>query len=274
MIKNLTCQINVVKVVLMKEKGIVPIVLVILLTLVIVGGGATVYSQKEVILNELPKVSSLPVVFFKPTPKPGEIITKPLKAKLAKESVNFETKGTKVEGLPNINMYPPAGWNQLSPTGADVLGFEAPDKDYVWVGKSNLWTQARISVRVTKSTGESLAEAVNQYKNEIKKLMPTVYLYENKDLIGGAEAYYLEADHDLRSIRRAQIEEELIKTGKKFSQSDLTKLLEVDMVRSATYFVQKNGYDVMISGRASAIAWDKRGQEIKKSIGSLVFIGK
>src|SRR3989344_5284102 len=242
------------------EAGIIPFVLVLIVSLVLVGGGVTVYSQKEVILKNLPKPNGLqlPAVFFKPTPKPGEITTKPPKAELAKESVNYETKGTEVEGLPNINMYPPEGWNQLAPKDSDVLIFEAPDKDYVWVGKSNLWIQARISVRITKSTGESLAEAVSQYK----------------DLLGGVEAYYLEADHDLRDIRRATIEEELIKSGKNFSQADLTKLLEVEMIKSATYFLQKNGYDVVIQGRASAIAWDKRGEEIKKSIMSLIFIGK
>lgn len=260
----------------LNQKGIIPIILVVVLGLVLVGGGATVYSQKEVILKNLPKPSGLqlPAVFFKPTPTPGEIITKSPKAELAKESVNFETKGTEVESLPNINMYPPAGWIQQSPSGSDVLVFEASDKDYVWVGQSNLWTVARITVRVTKSTGESLQEAVNQYKASIKDQVPTVVIFENKDLIGGVEAYYLEADHDLRSIRRAQVEEELGKAGKKFSQSDLTKLVEIDMLRSATYFLQKNGYDVIISGRASTIAWDKRGGEIKKSIGSLIFIGK
>src|SRR3989344_1067888 len=258
------------------EAGIIPFVLVLIVSLVLVGGGVTVYSQKEVILKNLPKPNGLqlPAVFFKPTPKPGEITTKPPKAELANESVNYETKGTEVEGLPNINMYPPEGWNQLAPKDSDVLIFEAPDKDYVWVGKSNLWIQARISVRITKSTGESLAEAVSQYKNLFKEQIPTVYLFENKDLIGGVEAYYLEADHDLRDIRRATIEEELIKSGKNFSQADLTKLLEVEMIKSATYFLQKNGYDVVIQGRASAIAWDKRGEEIKKSIMSLIFIGK
>lgn len=275
MIKNLTCQINVVKVVLMNEKGIIPIVLVILLTLVIVGGGATYYSQKEVILNKLPKPSGRPEA-FQEIKKPGVIMPTP-KVELAKKSVNFETKGTKVDGLPNINMYPPAGWNKLSPEGADVLIFEAPDKDYIWAGKSNLWTQAKISVRVTKSTGESLEDAVNQYKNETKKLMPTVYISEQKTLSGGSDAYYLEADHDLRSIMRTQYEEQIRKSGKTLSISDwenLTKMLEIERIRSAAYFVQKNGYDVVISGRASVVAWDLRGQEIRKSIGSLVFIGR
>lgn len=260
----------------LNQAGIIPIILVVVLSLAVVGGGATVYSQKEVILKNLPKPSGLqlPAVFFKPTPKPGEITTKPPKAELAKKSVNYETKGTKVEGLPNINMYPPAGWVQQASSGSDVLIFEAPDKDYVWVGQSNLWTLARITVRVTKSTGESLQEAVNQYKSSIKDQVPTVFIYENKDLIGGVEAYYLEADHDLRSVRRATIEEELSKAGKKFSQSDLTKLVEIDMIRSAAYLLQKNGYDVIIQGRASAVAWDKRGGEIKKSMMSLAFIGK
>lgn len=257
------------------QSGIIPIILVIVMSLALVGGGVTIYSQKEVILKNLPKPNGLklPTVFFKPTPAPGEIKITP-KAELAKESVNFETKNTKVEGLPNINMYPPAGWIQKASNGSDFLVFEAGDKDYVWVGKSNLWTIARITVRVTKSTGESLQEAVEQYKNSIKEQVPTVVLFENKDLLGGVEAYYLEADHDLRNVRRAAIEEELIKTGKNFSQSDLTKLVEVDMIRSATYILQKNGYDVIVSGRASAMAWDKRGQEIKKSIISLVFMGK
>jgi len=259
----------------LNQSGIIPLILVIVMSLAIVGGGVTIYSKKEVILKNLPKPKGLqlPSVFFKPTPAPGEIKVTP-KAELAKQSVNFESKGTKVEGLPTINMYPPAGWVQQPSEGSDILVFEAGDKDYVWVGKSNLWRLARISVRVTKSTGESLAEAVSQYKNSFKEQLPTVYLYENKDLIGGVEAYYLEADHDLRSVRRTAIEEELIKAGKNFSQSDLTKLLEVDMIRSSTYILQKNGYDVVVSGRASAVAWDKRGQEIKKSIMSLAFIGK
>ncbi len=260
---------------LLKQAGIVPIILVVVIGLVMAGGGTVIYSQKEVILKNLPKPSGLqlPTVFFKPTPAPGEIKVTP-KAKLAKESVNFETKGTKVEGLPNINMYPPVGWVQRAPEGSDFLVFEAEDKDYVWVKQSNLWTLARITVRVTKSTGESLQEAVNQYKNSMKDQVPTVYIYENKDLISGVEAYYLEADHDLRSMRRTTIEKELSKAGKNFSQSDLTELVEIDMIRSATYFLQKNGYDVIISGRASAVAWDKRGPEIKKSIVSVIFVGK
>lgn len=259
----------------LNQAGIVPIILVIVVGLALVGGGATIYSQKEVILKNIPQKlrESTGAVFFKPTPAPGEITTKP-QVELAKKSVNFESKGTKAEGLPNINMYPPSGWNQLASEGSDVLIFEAEDKDYVWVGQSNLWTLARISVRVTKSTGESLQEAVSQYKSSMKDQVPTVYIYENKDLIGGVEAYYLEADHDLRSVRRATIEEELSKAGKKFSQSDLSKLVEVDMLRSATYVLQKNGYDVVIQGRASAVVWDKRGPEIKKSMMSLIFIGK
>lgn len=246
-----------------------------LVSLVIVGGGATYYAKKEVILNKLPKPSSKPEV-YQEIKKPGAGIPAP-KAELAKRSVNFEAKGTEVEGLPNINMFPPAGWNQISAEGADVLAFEASDKDYIYAGKSNLWTLARISVRVTKSTGESLQDAVNQYKNQMKDLMPTAYTFEQKTLLGSNEVYYLEADHDLRDISRKQYEEQVRKSGKSVSNADmanLTKMLEIERIRSATYFMQKNGYDVVVSGRASAVVWDKRGEEIKKSIASLVFIGK
>ena len=277
----MTCQIikatvNLMPILKNDQKGIVPLIIVLVLSLAIVGGGAVVYSQKEVIVNKLPKKlrEQTGAVFFKPKKQPGEINFPQPKAELAKRSVNYETKGTEVEGLPNINMYPPLGWIQKGSEGDDVLVFEASDKDYIWVGKSNLWTIAKITVRVTKSEGESLQEAVNQYKDSFKAQIPTVYIYENKNLIGGVEAYYLEADHDLRKIRRAAVEEELSKTGKNFSQSDLTKLVEIDMIRSATYILRKNGYDVVISGRASAIAWDKRGSEIKKSMMSLVFMGK
>ncbi len=287
MLNILTCQILSVKFKLMPklldQKGIFPIILVIILTVVIAGVAGVVYQSRKEIKVRSDKTTEVTELKGTPEPDPkntevslansGRLADKPFEQKLTKESSS--------SSMPRFSMYPPAGWNSVSTTGNYVAEFLSSAKDKIEEELAWLTVQPSISVHALKSQYDNLDEAMEaslQNRTNPNRRINS----KQKIKVNGEDAYVLESNMDIRETARdimeSQVKEELAKAAKegnvvsqKEFQQDMNKVLEKANLKILSYVLYKNGYVFTVAGKSLESYWDKRGSQIKNSMDTFKF---
>lgn len=265
------------------QRGVIPIILIIILTVVVAGAAGIVYQSKKEIkvrsdnTTEVTELKGTP----EPTPKStevslansGKLADKPFEQKLPKESSSLS--------MPQFSMYPPAGWNSVPTTGNYVAEFLSSAKDKVEEELAWVSVQPSISVNFTKVDYQNLDEAMeDSLKN---KTNPNHKINSKQKIkINGEDAYVLESNMDIRATAKnmmeAQVKEELDKAARegavvsqKEFQQDMSKVLEKANLKILTYIFYKDGYYVTVAGKSLESFWSSRGPQIKSSMDTFKF---
>ena len=264
---------------LKNQRGIAPIILIIILTIVIVGVGAVYQSRKEIKVRS-DKTSEVTELKGMPTPGPKkEDINLADSGRLAEKPVEFKADSS--ESSPKFSITPPAGWEKKASEGNIAAEFLSPLRDKVEEGLAWIDLPPGITVRVIKAEFQSLEEAV---ESSVRTSSAGVTITgKQKIKVNGEDAYAVDFTMDIRdtaqSIMESQIQEEIAnakKAGKDVSQKeareDMGKVLLKAKTKALSYVFYKNGYHVTVTGRALESFWDKRGLQIKQSLDTFKFL--
>lgn len=267
----------------LSQKGIAPIILIIILTVVIAGVAGVVYQSRKEIKIRSDKTSEVTELKGTPEPTPkkegvslansGKLADKPFEQKLTKEETNAS--------VPKFSIYPPAGWEKIPSEGNIVAEFLSSAKDKITEGTAWLSIQPNITVNVLKVEFKNLDETMEASLRNRTNLNHTIN-QKQKTKINGEETYVLESVMDIREtaqkILESQLQEELAKAakeGKKVSQQDtqkdMEKVLQKAKIKILSYVFYKNGYYVTVAGKALESFWDKRGPQLKQSLDTFKF---
>lgn len=252
----------------LNQKGIAPIILVIILTVVFAGATGVVYNSRKEIKIKQDKTYETKQI--SPTGKPSansDNGTNEVKesGRLAKEPV--EQKNSE---LPNFSFYPPEGW--IKAGGGEYV---APSKDKITEGIAYLAVSPSINIAVVTKDFNGLDEALEFMKGAVKKNGIEI-TSSRKTKLNGEEAYFVEGIMKYGEISRSALETEIeneIKNAKKkviVSEADIKKdideIVKKGDVKIIGYLFNKDGYVITYSGRALVEFWDKRGSQIKASL--------
>lgn len=269
----------------LNQKGIIPIILIIILTVVIAGAAGAVYqSRKEIKIRsdnttEVTELKGTPV----PTPKStevslansGKLADKPFEQKITQ---NQEATNS---SMPKFSIYPPAGWNNVATTGNYVAEFLSSAKDKVSEHEIWLTVQPSISVNMMKVDYANLDEAMEDSLRN--KTNPNhIVISKRKIVVNGEEAYAVDSVMDIgntaRDILEFQIQEELNKAKmankdavEQEAREDIEKVLKQANLTILSYVFFKDGYYVTIAGKSLESFWSSRGPQIKKSMDTFKF---
>lgn len=267
----------------LNQKGVFPIILIIILTVVIAGVAGVVYQSRKEIKVRSDKTSEVTELKGTPAPTPkkedinlansGRLADKPFEQKLTKEATN--------SSAPKFSIYPPAGWEKTPAEGNVVVDFLSSAKDKVSEENAWLTVQPSISVNVVKAEYKNLDEAMEASLRNRTNPNHTVNS-KQKIKVNGEEAYVLESVMDIRetakNILESQIQEELAKAAKegknvsqKEAQQDIDKVLEKAKIRILSYVFYKDGYYITVAGKAFESFWSSRGPQIKRSMDTFKF---
>ncbi len=285
---NLTCQIIKVTFTLMptfNQRGVIPIILIIILTVVVAGVAGVVYqSRKEIKVRsdkttEVTELKGTPV----PTPKStevnlansGKLTDKPFEQK------NVQNQEATNSSMPKFSIYPPAGWNSVPTKGNYVAEFLSSAKDKVSEHEIWLSVQPSISVNMMKvdyaNLDEAMEDSLRNKTNPDHKVIS-----KRKITINGEEAYVVDSVMDIgdtvRDILESQIQEELDKATmankdavEQEAREDIEKVLKQANLKIISYIFYKNGYYVTVAGKSLESFWSSRGPQIKKSMDTFKF---
>lgn len=266
-----------------QQRGIVPIILVIILTIVIAGVAGVVYNSRKEIKIRSDKTSEVTELKGTPAPTPkstevdlansGRLADKPFEQKITKEATN--------SSVPKFSIYPPAGWGKIPSKGNIAVEFLSSAKDKITEGDAWLTLQPNITVNVVKAEFKNLDEAMEASLRNRTNSNHTINS-KQKIKVNGEEAYVLESVLDIREtaqkILESQIKEELAKAAKagknvseKGVQKDMDKVLEQAKAKILSYVFYKDGYYVTVAGKAFESFWSSRGPQIKKSLDTFKF---
>ena len=266
----------------LNQRGIAPVILVIILTVVIAGVAGVVYNSRKQINLKSDKTSESTEVKSTPAPTPdkyavsedksGALSTRPYKSK------DQKSKSAKI-GMPQFSFRPPSGWNDIGSSDDIVLEYVSPNEDKISEGVAWLTLKPNVVVfAVEKKSFENLDAVFEASKSDLAKVGQEVTRSE-KVKVNNEEAYYIESILDIGRISKssleAQIRQEIAKSGKKVSeqnlQKDLDKLLKQAKFKIIGYLFYKNGYVMSVSGKALESFWASRGIQIKNSIDTFKF---
>lgn len=263
----------------LNQKGIAPIVLIIIFAVTIFGIGGIVYNSRREIKVRSDKTSESSEVKGTPEPAPKKAdLNADQSGRLANKP--FELKsGTADAQAPKFSLYPPDGWSKLPPDRNIVVEFLSPSKDEISEGVAYFNVQPNITVYVAKQQYKDLDEAAAAEKSK------TGYTVNQKQKVkvNGEEAYIVESVQDVTDLAKnaleSQIDSEIAKAGKKtneFSkadiQKDINKLMKQARVSIISYTFYKNGYYIKVAGKAFESFWDKRKPQLKRSMDTFKFI--
>lgn len=257
----------------LNQRGIVPVILIIILTVVFAGAAGVVYnSKKEIKIKQDKTYETKDIKDINETKKIGETV-KPVvneTGKLAKEP--FEQKDPK---LPKFSFFPPEGW--VKESGGSYL---APSKDKISEGVAYLAINPLINIAVVQKDFNSLDETLAFMKSAVLKNGIEI-TSARKTKLNGEDAYFVEGIMKYGEISRSALETEIekeIKNARKKVivseadiKDDIDEIVKKGDVKVVGYLFYKDGYAITLSGRALVEFWDKRGPQIKKSIESIKF---
>lgn len=268
----------------LNEKGIAPIILIIIFTVVIAGVAGAVYKSKKEITIRSDKTSQVSEIKGAPLPTPG---TQDINAdnsgrlsdKLFTQSFD-ETPESTNSAVPKFSIYPPAGWSKLPPDGNIVVEFLSPSEDKIEEGMAYLTMQPNITVFIAKEKFEDLDDAVSIVDSKTK---PEEKINQkSKTKINGEEVYMVESELDIRDLSKSvlenQINQELAKAakaGKNVSrvdvQKDIEQVLKQAKGKMLQYTFYKDGYYIKVTGKSFETFWDKRKDQLKRSMDTFKF---
>lgn len=261
------------------QKGIVPVVLIIILTVIFAGAAGVVYNSKKEIKIKQDKTYETKDV--NETKKSGaaektaisvdqDAVAADKVGRLAQEP--FKQTDSK---LPKFSFFPPDGWSK------EGANYTAPTKDKISEGIAYLAISPSINIAAAPKDVNDLDGALGFMKSEVKKNGIEVSSVRRTKL-NGEDAYFVEGimryGEISRSALEAEIEAEIKKANKKVIVSeadikkDLDEIVKKGDVKIMGYLFYKDGYVITLSGRALVEFWASRGPQIKKSIESMVFM--
>lgn len=254
------------------QKGIVPVVLIIILTVIFAGAAGVVYNSKKEIKIKQDKTyeTTKSSVSEKPSVDSGKSSAADDESgRLAKEP--FRQEDSK---LPKFSFFPPVGWIK------EGANYTAPTKDKISEGIAYLAVSPSINIAAVPKDFNDLDESLAFMKSEVKKNGIEITL-ARKIKLNGEDAYFVEGIMRYGEISRSALETEIekeIKNAQKkviVSEADIKKdideIIKKGDVKVVGYLFYKDGYVITLSGRALVEFWDKRGLQIKKSIESMNF---
>lgn len=260
------------------QKGIIPVILIIILSVVFAGAAGVVYnSRKEIKIKQDKTYETTDIT---KTTKSGET-AKPVTnvdqnavaadktGKLAQEP--FKQTDFK---LPKFSFFPPDGWSK------EGANYTAPTKDKISEGIAYLAISPSINIAAVPKDFDDLEGALAFMKSEVKKNGIEINS-SRKTQLNGEDAYFVEGimryGEISRSALETEIEAEIKKAEKKVIVSeadikrDLDEIVKKGDVKIIGYLFYKDGYAITYSGRALVEFWDKRGPQIKRSLDTFKF---
>lgn len=262
------------------QKGIAPIILVIILSIVLVGVGGVVYNSKKEIKVRSDKTSEVSKAKTpeEPSSENSVAVAADKSGKLAEEPF-IKKADSQNAAMPSYSFNPPAGWSEQSGSGNIVTQFMSPTKDKIEEGLAWLRLAPNVAVFAVEEEFNSFDEAIEAAKSDLRK-SGFEFVQTQKTKINGEDAYFTEATINIGEISKdaleAQMKQEIARSGQKVSEEDLQKDIDV-LLRQAKgrvigYMFYKDGYFVTVSGKALDSFWDKRGPQIKASIDTFRFL--
>lgn len=260
------------------QRGVFPIILVIILTVVFAGVAGVVYkSQKEIKVRsdkttEVSELKGTPV----PSPKSADVAADQT-GRLADKP--FELKlDENVTSSPKFSLTPPDGWAKLPPDGNTVIEFSSPTKDKIKEGVATLNIQPNITVFVDKMAFKNFDEAIAALDKNGDDFGYRA-TSKRKTLLNGENVYIRESTIDLASLARqaleAQVKQEIARSGAvvpaEVVNADIEKVLEQAKGRSLSYIFYKDGYYINMTGKALDSYWSKRAGQLKQSMDTFKF---
>lgn len=268
------------------QRGIAPIILIIIFTIVIAGVAGVAYKSRKEIKVRSDKTTEVTLLKGTPVPEPkkaevdlansGRLADKPFEKELAVEEATSSS-------VPRFSIYPPAGWEKLAPQGNIVVEFLSSAEDKVEEETAWLTVQPNITINVVKVEFTNLDDTMEVSLNNRTNPNHTI-LQKKKAKINGEDVYILESVMDIREtaqgILKSQIEQEITRTakeeGRKISQEyfkkDIDKVLQKAKLKILSYAFFKDGYYITVAGKAFESFWDKREAQIKRSMDTFKFV--
>ncbi|MBI2601075.1 hypothetical protein HYW42_03915 [Candidatus Daviesbacteria bacterium] len=251
----------------LNQKGIAPVVIILILAVTVIGGFGVYKSSKKISIREDKTTETTGGNLYPKTPS-SNTINLANSGSLAAKAVEVSVDEKSPEA-PRFSIKPPAGWDSLSANGSIVIEFLSPAKDTIEEGLAYFDIQPNITVFVAKGDYESLDEASNAFGSKTSE-----NISKQKTTINGQEAIVTESTKDvsglLRDTLEPQIKQELTKAATKISEKDLhndvEKLLKQAKAKVISYSFYKDGYYINVAGKALEIFWDKREVQLKKSM--------
>lgn len=259
------------------QRGLAPIVLILIFTVVIAGVAGVAYQSRKEIKVRSDKSTEVTELKGTPSPSPksadvaadqtGRLADKPVELKLDDSAASS----------PRFSITPPAGWGKLPPEGNYMVEFLSPSKDQITEGGAYFYVQPNITVYVSRQF-KSIDEAVAAARFDSTHVVNQ----RSKSIINGQEAYIFESVKDFRDLAKdllgAQLKEEIAKAEKEGTQlsedskeemqKNMDKVLEQTKGKILSYLFYKDGYYINVTGKSLESFWDKRGPQIRKSMDS------
>lgn len=260
------------------QKGVFPIILIIIFTVVIAGVAGVVYqSRKEIKVrsdktSEVTELKGTPL----PSPKSADVAADQI-GRLADKPVELKADESAASS-PKFSITPPDGWTKLPPDGNTVVEFSSPTKDKIKEGVATLNVQPNITVFVDRMGFKNFDEAIAALdKNGDDFGYRTTS--RQKTLLNGEDVYIRESTIDLANLARqaleAQVKQEIAKSGAVVSaevvNADIEKVLEQAKGRALSYIFYKDGYYINMTGKALDSYWSKRAGQLKQSMDTFKF---
>lgn len=263
---------------ILNQRGIIPIILIIILTVVIAGVAGVVYQSRKEIKVRSDKTTEVTELKGTPAPTPKkEDVSLADSGRLADKPVELKADDS-AASAPKFSITPPAGWDKLPPDGNIMVEFLSPSKDKITEGVATFNVQPNITVFVGKKDFKDLDAAV-EASNKNGDSLGYQTTSKQKTRINGEDAYVTESTIDLadlaRQVLEAQVKQEIAKSGVQISQDliqkDINKVLSQAKGRVLSYRFYKNGYYINLTGKALDSYWSKREGQLKQSMDTFKF---
>lgn len=276
------------------QRGIAPIILIIILIIIATILGMAYKSSKEVKIGSEKATKINDAINRTKTnedTRPGDSSASTSNNKeLAKESAVEVVNSTKLAekavelkidnkavSSPKFSINPPDGWEKFPASGNYVAEFLSPSLDIAKEGHAFLKVQPNIIVFILKENFKDLDEATAVLEDSIAS--SAYQKNKQKTTINGEEAYIIEFTTDITSSLRAEMEEQLKLTiatsGARVSEetlrADMNKLLQRTKTKLLSYSYYKNGYYINVIGRSLESFWDQHSTVIKASLDTFRF---
>lgn len=256
----------------LNQKGIAPLVIILILAVTVVGGFGVYKSSKKINIREDKTTETTGGNLYPKTPNPSTI-NLANSGSLATKAVEVKAD-EKSEDAPKFSIIPPAGWEKLPPSGNIILEFLSPAKDTLEQGLAFIDIQPNITVFVAKGEFEDLEKANAAYGGKNNEDVS-----KQKTTINGQEAIVTRSTRDLADLLKgsleSQIKQEIAKSGTKISDTelkkDVEKLLKQAKAGVLSYSFYKDGYYINVAGKALESFRDKRELQLKKSMDTFKF---
>ncbi len=256
----------------LNQKGIVPLVIILILAVTVVGGFGVYRSSKKISIREDKTTETTGGNLYPKTPSPNAV-NLANSGSLAVKAVELKVDEKSSEA-PKFSIKPPAGWDTLPANGSIIVEFLSPAKDTIEEGLVYFDVQPNITVFVAKGEFANLDEANNAFGSKSSE-----NISKQKTTINGQEAIVTRSTKDLADLLRgtleSQIKQEIANSGTKISEQELKKDVET-LLKNAkagvlSYSFYKDGYYINVAGKALESFWDKREPQLKRSMDTFKF---